>query len=118
MDGVWEQQLCSARFILRSLLKAHEECLHDESLLTVMTEAEGILNSRPLTVEALNDPTSLQTLSPLNILTMKSRVVSPQPGEFSKPYIYSTKRWRHIQHIGKEFWSLWKKEHLKPLHEC
>ena len=30
-----------------------------------MTEIEGILDSRPLTVEVLNDPKSLQPLSPV-----------------------------------------------------
>ena len=82
MGGVWEQQIRSARAILGSLLKTHGECLDDGSLLTVMTEVEGILNSGPLTIEVLNDPTSLQPLSPVNILTMKSKVVSPPPGEF------------------------------------
>ena len=93
MGGVWEQQIRSARAILGSLLKTHGECLDDESLLTVMTEVECILNSRPLTVEVLNDPTSLQPFSPVNIVTMKSKVVSPPPGEFSKPdiYIYNRK---------------------------
>ena len=71
MGGVWEQQIRSARAILGSLLKTHGECLDDESLLTVMTEVEHILNSRPLIVEVLNDPASLQPLSPVNILTMK-----------------------------------------------
>ena len=117
MGGVWEQQICSARAILGSLLKTHGECLDDGSLLTVMTEVEGILNSRPLTVEVLNHPTSLQPLSPVNILTMKSKVVSPPPGEFSKPDIYSRKRWRRIQHIANEFWSRWKKEYLQSLQE-
>ena len=88
MGGVWEQQICSARAVLGSLLKTHGECLDDGSLLTVMTEVEGILNSRPLTVEVLNDPTSLQPFSPVNIVIMKSKVVSPPPGEFSKPDIY------------------------------
>ena len=53
-----------------------------------MIEVEGILNSRPMTVEVFNDPTILQPFSPVNNLTMKSKVVSPPPGEFSKPYIY------------------------------
>ena len=118
MGGVWEQQIRSARAILGSLLKTHGECLDDESLLTVMTEVEGILNSRPLTVEVLNDPTSLQPLSPANILIMKSKVVSPPPGEFSKPDIYSRKCWRRIQHIANEFWSRWKKEYQQSLQEC
>ena len=46
-------------------------------------ETEGILNSRPLTVEKINDPTSELPLSPAKkILTMKSKVVMPPPGEF------------------------------------
>ena len=100
MGGVWERQIRSATAILDSLLKTHGECLDNESLLTVMTEAEDILNSRPLTVEVLNDPTSLQPLSPVNIVTMKSKLVSPPPGEFPKLDIYSRKRWRRIQHIA------------------
>ena len=48
---------------------------------------------------------------------MKSKVVSSPPGEFSKPDIYSRKRWRRIQHIANEFWSLWKKEYLQSLQE-
>ena len=117
MGGVWERQIYSPRAILGSLLKTHGECLDDESLLTVMTEVEHILNSRPLIVEVLNDPASLQPLSPVNILTMKWKVVSPPLGEFSKPDIYSRKYWRRIQHIANEFWSRWKKEYLQSLQE-
>ena len=109
MVGLWERQICSSRAILGSLLKTHGECLDDESLFTIMTEVEGILNSMPLTIDVLNDPTSLQPLSSVNILTMKSKVVSPQAGEFSRYDIYSRKRWGRIQHIANEFWSCWKK---------
>ena len=83
-----------------------------------MTEVEGILNSRPLTVETINDLTSFQPLSPMNLLTMKSKVVSPPPGKFLKPDVYSKKRWRHIQHIAYELWSRWRKEYLQSLQEC
>ena len=76
-----------------SLLKTHGECLDDESLLIIMTEPEGISNSRTLPVEVLTGPKDLQPLSPVNISTMKSKVVSPPPGEFSKPDIHSRKRW-------------------------
>ena len=78
---------------------------------------EGILNSRPLTVETINDPTSFQPLSTINLLTMKSKVVSPSPGKFLKPDVYSKRRWRQIQHITYEFWSRWRKEYLQSLQE-
>ena len=91
------------------------QSLYDESLITLMTEVEGILNSRPLTVETINDPTRFQPLSPITLLTMKSKVVSPPPGKFLKPDVYSKKRWRRIQHIANEFWSRWRKEYLQSL---
>ena len=87
--------------------------MDDKSLLTIMTEVEGTLNSKPLTAEVLNDPTSLQLLLPVNILTMKSKIVSPQQGEFSIPDIYCRKHWQFIEHIANEFWSCWKKEKRK-----
>ena len=71
MGRVWERQIRSARAILGSLWKTHGEYLGNESLLNTMTEVEGILNPRPLTVDVLIDPTSLQPLSPVSILTMK-----------------------------------------------
>ena len=67
------------------MLKTHGKSLDDESLLTLMTEIEGILNSRPLTVEMINDPSSFQPLAPANILTMKSKVAMPPPGKFLRP---------------------------------
>ena len=45
MGGVWERQIRSAHAILASMLKTHGKSLDDESLLTLMTEVEGILNS-------------------------------------------------------------------------
>ena len=93
MGGVWERQIRSARAILSSLLKTHgQKSLDDESLITLMIEVEGILNSRPFTVETINDPTSFQPLSPINLLTIKSKVFSPPPGKFLKPDVYSKRR--------------------------
>ena len=112
---VWEPQIHLARAILGSLLKTHGDCSDDEFLLTKMTEAEGILNSRPLTVEVLDDQTDLQHLSTVNILTKKSKVSSPPTREFSKPDIYCRKPWWYIQHIVNDFCSHWKKEYLQSL---
>ena len=103
IGGVWERQIRSARATLSSLLSTHGKSLDEESLLTLVAETEGILNSRPLTVETISDPTSDLPLAPSNILTMKSKVVMPPPGDFSRPGLYCRKRWRRVQHIANEF---------------
>ena len=115
MGGVWERLIRSARIILEGLLKTHSHSLNDESLRTLMAEVELIINSRPLTVETISDSKSEIPLSTSNLLTMKTSVVMPPPGEFSKPDAYSKRRWRRVQHIAGEFWSRWRKEFLQSL---
>ena len=115
MGGVWERQIHSARNILMSLLVTHGRSLNDESLRTLFAETETILNSRPLTVETLGDVKSEQPLSPNNILTMKTKLVMPPPGEFLRADELSRRRWRRVQHIANEFWQRWKKEFLLTL---
>ena len=114
MGGVWERQIRSVRNVLSALLKEHSDSLNDESFRTLLTEAECIVNSCPLTVEDINDPTSLP-ISPNTILTMKTKVVLPPPGDFQKSNIYCRKRWRHVQHLANEFWLKWKRQYLSSL---
>ena len=83
MGGVWERQIRSARAILNSLLKTRGRSLPDESLQPLLIEFEAIINSRPLTTDVLNDVTSLATLSSVNVLMIKSKVVMSPPGHFT-----------------------------------
>ena len=92
--GVWERQIRSVRSVLSSLLESNGAQLNDESLRTLMCEVEAILNSRPLTVDTLNDPNSLSPLTPNHLLTMKSKIVLPPPGSFQEADKYSRRRWR------------------------
>ena len=102
--------------ILSALLKQHGRSLNNKSLITLLTEVESIVNSRPLTEETLGDVGNEAPLSPINLLTMKSNVVLPPPGDFKKPDLFSRRRWRRIQHITDEFWCQWRKEFLANLH--
>ena len=115
MGSIWERQIRFARAILSSLLSTHRKSLDEESLLALVAETEGFLNSQPLTVEAISDPTSDLPLAPSNILTMKSKVVMPPPWDFSRPDLYCWKRWCCVQHIANEFWSCWRKEYFQSL---
>ena len=82
MGGSWERQIRTVRNVLSAMLDTNGAQLDDESLVTFFCEAEAIVNSRPLTVESINDPDSLRPLSPNHLLTMKSKIVLPPPGIF------------------------------------
>ena len=88
MVAVWERQIRTARNISQGLLRTHGLSLNNESLRTLMTKVELIVNSRPLTVETLNDANSPTPISPTNFLTLKLNIVMPPPGEFSQLDLY------------------------------
>jgi hypothetical protein len=112
IGGSWERQIRSVRNVLSALLDTNGEQPDDESLRTVMVEAEAIINSRPL---SLNFASELEPLTPNHLLTLKSNIILPSPGEFQRADVYSKKRWRRVQYLINEFWSHWKKEFLQSL---
>ena len=63
--GVWERHIRMARKILSGMLKVHGEILHKESFRTLFAEVENLINSRPLSVDNLSDPSSLKPISPM-----------------------------------------------------
>ena len=115
MGGVWERQIRTVRNVLMPMLQSCGEQLDDDALRTLVYEAMSIVNSRPLTVDNLSDATSANPLSPNHLLTQKTRVVLPPPGEFVKEDIYSRKRWRRVQYLLNVFWSRFKVEYLQTL---
>ena len=74
---------------MASLLGSLGTQLDDESLRTFLCEATGIVNSRPLAVDTLADVNSLKPISPNSILTMKSSVLVPLPGNFEDDQMYT-----------------------------
>jgi len=115
MGGIWERQIRTTRSVLSSLLLDQGTQLDDEALRTLMTEAESIVNSRPLTVENLSDPLASEPLTPNHLLTLKTQVVLPPPGKFEPPDTYSRKRWHRVQYMENQFWLRWQKEYCNLL---
>ncbi|KAF7641096.1 hypothetical protein LDENG_00294180, partial [Lucifuga dentata] len=113
--GVWERQIRTVRNVLRSTLSLSSGRLNDASLWTFFYEAMAIVNSRPLTVDNLNDPVSPEPLTPNHLLTMKSVAALPPPGRFIREDMYAHKMWRHVQYLAEQFWSRWKREYLSNI---
>lgn len=97
---------------LNIILRDYKARLDTASLRTFLYEVMAIINSRPLTYQCLNDPKSLEPLTPNHLLTMKSKTLLPPPGNFVKEEVYARKRWRRVQYLAEQFWCRWRKEYL------
>ena len=111
LGGSWERLIRTVRSVLSVLLQEHGSQLDDEALRTLMTEAENVINSRPLTVENLSDHKSPEPLTPNHLLTSKTEVVLPPAGCFERLDLYSRKRWRRVQFLAYQFWIRWRSEY-------
>lgn len=101
--GVWERQIRTIRNVLNATVAQCPGRLDDSSLRTLFYEAMAIVNSRPLNVEGINDPHSLEPLTPNHLILMKSKVALPPPGKFLREDLYAAKRWRRVQYLVEQF---------------
>ncbi len=111
MGGAWERLVRSAKEVMYGLIKNY--VLTDDQLLTLLTEVEHILNSRPLT-HLSEDVTDLDPLTPNHILLgLHRNWVSI--ADISEIDIDSRKQWKQVQGLRAEFWKRWVKEYLPTL---
>jgi len=89
--GVWGKQLRTTRSILNTIPNDYKGRLDTSSLRTFLYEVMAIIDSRPLTSQCLNDPKSLELLTPNYLLT--------NPGNFVKEEVYARRRWRRVQFL-------------------
>ena len=90
-----------------------EEVVGDETLLTVVAEAESILNSHPLTQNPADDPTDA-AVTINHLFMLKSNQATPL-GSFSKPDQYSRHCQRQAQYLADVFCRRWLREYLPKL---
>ncbi|CAH8638976.1 unnamed protein product, partial [Dicrocoelium dendriticum] len=82
--GIWERIIRSVRRILLSV--AGQQTLDDETLNTLLIEAERIVNSRPL-VPLTSDPNDREALTPNDLLILRSNathILTALPEEYNR----------------------------------
>lgn len=115
--GVWERLIRSARRILAGLMGTAAGRLEASTLRTLLYEVMAVMNSRPLSVESLEDPTGPLPLTPNHILTAKSTGVCPPPGVFCEADLFLRKQWRKAQFLADRFWQKWRDDYLVSLQQ-
>ena len=113
MGGAWERLVRSTKEVMYGLTKDH--VLTDSQLLTFLTEAEYILNSRPLT-HLSDDVSDLEALTPNHVLLGQHRNWVSIP-DISEADINSRRQWKRVQALRAMFWTRWVREYLPGLNQ-
>ena len=113
MGGAWERLVRSSKEVMYGLVKDH--VLTDPQLYTLLTEAEMIINSRPLT-HLSDDINDLEPLTPNHVLLGMHRNWA-SIADTSEYDITSRRKWKQVQALRATFWKRWTKEYLPTLAE-
>lgn len=112
MGGSWERLVRSVKIAMSSLTQ--DRLLDDEALYTLATEAEAIVNSRPLTYLPL-DSAEQEALTPNHFLLGSSCGVKQPTVEMTSSTTAVRSSWHMIQHNLDIFWKRWVREYLPTL---
>ena len=110
-NGAAERMIRTVRKILNSVINM--QLLNDEQLVTVVAEAEKVLNDRPLSYVS-DDVKSLDVLTPSKLLLLRSNRCMPA-GVFNKNENVAVRTWRHSQHLANVFWKRFINEYMLTL---
>ncbi|GFU21048.1 integrase catalytic domain-containing protein [Trichonephila clavipes] len=108
--GIWESGIRSVKFHLKRVLG--ETILTFEELTTLLTQIEGLLNSRPLSYVNDSDIECISTLTPSHFLT--GDVLLSVPEELPSTSNHRD-RWELLQNIKRGFWKKWSSAFISPL---
>ncbi|XP_055017008.1 uncharacterized protein LOC129411104 [Boleophthalmus pectinirostris] len=114
MGGTWERMIGIARRILDSmLLQAGNPLLTHKVLTTLLAEVTAIINARPLVLVS-SDPDAPLILTPMTLLTQKTKAIPVPPGDFTNADIFKY-QWKRVQVLADTFWTRWQREYLNML---
>ena len=109
--GCWEREIRSIKTALRVTIGA--QTVTEEVLRTVLTEIEGILNSKPLGYTS-SDISDIDPITP-NCFLIGRRDASLLQVVYQESDVLSRRRWRHSQLLADHFWRHFIKYYLPSL---
>jgi hypothetical protein len=111
--GLWESGVKSVKYHLRRVMGTETMTL--EEFMTVLTQVEAALNSRPLCALS-TDPGDLDYLTPGHFLVGEALTAVPEP-DLMPLKVNRLSRWQRCQQVFQHFWKRWSTEYLHSLQE-
>lgn len=109
--GLWESHIKSAKYHMKRIIGL--STFTYEQFVTVITQIESILNSRPL-CPLSNDPSDLGSLTPGHFLVGRSLISLPDKDVCEVPQ-NRLKFYQRVTQIQQQFWRRWSVEYLNML---
>ena len=113
VGGIWESAIKSTKnHLIRVAKNIH---FTYEQFTTVLSQIEGVLNSRPL-VPLTNDPNDFEVLTPGHFLIGRPMNALPQQDldDIPKSRLDTYQR---LQQLVQHFWNRWSQEYLHTLQQ-
>ncbi|XP_055543353.1 uncharacterized protein LOC129728904 [Wyeomyia smithii] len=112
MGGSWERLVRSVKTALGAT--CDNDNISDEDLLTIVIEAESIVNSRPLTYLPI-DSAEQESLTPNHFLLGSSSGIRQPIAAAANECSLLKRSWGRIQKLLDRFWKRWVLEYLPTL---
>ena len=109
--GLWEASVKLMKGLLCKTVGSHQ--LRFDKLTTILTEIEGVINSRPLSPLDSTPDDGIPALTPGHFLVGRPLLAPPTKAIQGKPSLL--RRWNLVQHITDEIWIRWRREYLQLL---
>lgn len=107
--GIWESNIKSIKLHMRRVIG--ESLLSFEEMYTVLTQIEGLLNSRPLCYAMDSD---INPITPAHILIGEPLTAIPEPIQHTINYSHAS-HYNWIRNMVQGFWKRWSLEYLSSL---
>jgi transposase InsO family protein len=114
MGGSWERLAQSVKKTLARLLK--EQSQKEFTLLTLCTEVENLINSRPITWISADSEDS-PALTPNDFIRPSTFLGPSLEGLYEDRDLILRKQWRQAQRMADHFWQRWSREYLSNLNK-
>lgn len=109
--GLWEAAVKSAKHHLYRVLG--DSTMTYEEMVTVITQIEAVLNSRPLTPMS-SDPSDYSALTPGHFL-IGEPLNAPVEPDLTELKVNRLDRYQQIRRLQQMFWNRWSKEYISQL---